>query len=337
MFKSKTDFNAFDKNNKKVENIDAKKAKGLSKAGTKKLAANLESRTSFYLILNYFLDDADKPLGHFLDFGINKKLAKHFEQVEMKSGKLDKSMSASQKEAAMGEVYAKEENGKKKLYFEPSADCKVPKGKWPKILKEIRPLINSLRAVVVLDGVALEETSEEEPTTDAPEEDTAQDTDNTGASLAELKVLFQPISVLLKTTLRDEIIPRIKAKQVTAEDRQTVADLQAQVNESLERYAASSAETQVAFAKAKKALQGQQPLIKKIAKALSSGPTETTTEEQTMSESDEKLLRFLEKLLKKTEKDQKAFDGVFEKFQAEPAPTPTPIPSGSGFLAGINV
>jgi hypothetical protein len=35
MFKSKTDFNAFDKNNEKVDNTKFTKVKGFSKAGTK--------------------------------------------------------------------------------------------------------------------------------------------------------------------------------------------------------------------------------------------------------------------------------------------------------------
>ena len=81
MFKSKIDINEFDKNNKKVKDIEYPKAKALAKAGAKKLANKPGEKTNFHLALNYFQDDKGKSLGHFLCFGINKKMDKHFLQV----------------------------------------------------------------------------------------------------------------------------------------------------------------------------------------------------------------------------------------------------------------
>ena len=188
MFKSKVDFNAFDTNNEKVDNLEQPKVRQLSKASVKKLAATPGEKTAFHLILDYFKDDKGKAQGHFLGFGTNKKMDKHFQQVEMKSGKLDKSMSASQKEASMGEAFVKEENGKKLLCFEPAPESKIPGGKWPKILKSLKPYLNGLKAVVIVAGQSIgeestgeegtEETTDEttDTTVDSPEETTQEET-----------------------------------------------------------------------------------------------------------------------------------------------------------------
>lgn len=339
MFKSKTDFNAFDKHNEKVANVEPKKMKGLSKNAVKKLLGAPTERTSFFLILNYFQDPAGKPAGHFLDFGTNKKLAKHFEQVEMKSGKLDKSMSASQKEASMGEVYAKEENGKKLLYFEPDAASKIPSGKWPKILKELKPLINSMKAVVVLEGQIIGEGEEETPTNT---EDTATSTLEEGIGLEELKGLFRPISKMLKETLPKEIVPRVKAKTVTAQDDQAVDELQAQVQAFLEAYEQGQEDAKTALAKVKATLEGQLPKIEQIAAAIkantpSGTPTDTVEEELPPTEQDQQLLKNLEELLQKAETGLSDFDKKHQQLQPELDTPNQPLPEGSSFLAGINV
>lgn len=150
-FKSKTPFNAFDKNNSTVKNLEFNSLKTLTKASVKKLANTNGERTPFRLVLDYFKDDKDKTIAHFLDFGINVKTDKHFEQIEMKSGKLDKSMSASPKEAALGVAYIKAVNGTDTLHFQPSEKCKVPGGKWTKILKALKPYLAGYPATVVLD------------------------------------------------------------------------------------------------------------------------------------------------------------------------------------------
>jgi len=158
--KSKVKFESFDLKNEKVKNPDQAQQKNLSKAAIKKLANQEGIATSFHLIFNYFKDEAGKALGHFLDVGENKKLTKHFEQVEMKSGKLDKSMSASQKEAATGQIYVKKVNGQPLVHVEPAPSCKVPGGKWGKLLKELKAQFGGMKAVVVFEGKPI--TSEEE-------------------------------------------------------------------------------------------------------------------------------------------------------------------------------
>ena len=152
MFKSKINFNEFDTHNEKVKDLEQTKVKALSKSSVKKLAGAIEEPAPFHLIVDYFKDDKDKPSGHFLGFGLNKKLDKHFQQVEMKPGKADKRMSASQKEASMGNAYIKEEGGKKLLCFEPNPSSKIPGGKWPKILKALKTYLSGIKAVVILNG-----------------------------------------------------------------------------------------------------------------------------------------------------------------------------------------
>ncbi len=135
--------------------------------------------------INHYKDDKDKPLGHFLDVGENKKLTKHFEQVEMKSGKLDKSMSASQKEASTGSVYVEEKDGKTLVHFEPSPKCKIPGGKWPKILKALKAMLGGLKAIAVIGGQVVQddeetgETTTDETTTEESGVETGTD-ENTG-------------------------------------------------------------------------------------------------------------------------------------------------------------
>ncbi|MGH1337575.1 MAG: hypothetical protein ACRBFS_15735 [Aureispira sp.] len=303
--------------------------KGLSKGAVKKLLGNPKARTPFFLILNYFQDPSGKPEGHFLDFGTNKKLTKHFEQIEMKSGKLDKSMSSSQKEASMGEVYAEEKEGKKLLFFVPDENSKIPNGKWAKILKELKPLINSMKAFVVLDGEVVEDgegtpdTSKEEPT----------------VSLEELKALFKPISKMLKETLPKEIVPRIKSKTVTEEDDQAVDNLLLQVEEFLEMYEKGTAAAQEALAKVKATLEGQQDKINQIATAIKANiratSTTETVEEQPRSEEEAQLLKNLEELLQQAQDGLADFEKDYERLQPELATPSAPIPSGDVFLTGI--
>lgn len=184
MFKSKIDFNAFDTNNEKVDNLEQTKVKGLSKASVKKLAAKPGESTPFHLVLDYFKDNKDKPQGHFLCFGVNKKMDKHFQQVEMKSGKLDKSMSASQKEASMGNAYVKVDGGKKMLCLEPDANSKIPGGKWAKILKALKPYLSGLKAVISIGGELIGD-EEEDTTGETAPETTGEETDTTGETAPE--------------------------------------------------------------------------------------------------------------------------------------------------------
>lgn len=182
MFKSKVDFNVFDKNNTKVKDLEQTKAKALSKAGVKKLQSSPETSTTFHLALNYFKDDKDNSLGHFIGFGENKKLDKHFQQVEMKSGKMDKSMTASPKEASLGTAYVKTINGKETLCFEPDANSKIPQGKWPKILKELKAWFSGIKTVAIFNGQVIEEEGGEEEgdnTTNTTEEETSDTTQET--------------------------------------------------------------------------------------------------------------------------------------------------------------
>ncbi len=335
MFKSKTDFNAFDKHHTKVPNIDIKKLKGLTKNGTKKLVANPEVQTAYHLVLDYFEDPAGKPAGHFLDFGTNKKLTKHFEQVELKSGKLDKRMSANQKEASMGAVYVKEENSKNILHFEPDPSCKVPKGKWPKILKALKPFINSMKAVVVLNGEVVGEATEE----------TAQDSaaDSTQLiSLDALKTMFKPISVMLKTTLREEIIPRIKAKTATDQDAAAVATLQEQITAFLEAYPKSEEATQTTLAKAKATLEEKVPFVEKIATALEGSVGTTASDDPDTaaappSAEEAAQLKKLEEMLADAEKGLNDFEEVYKRLVSEVETPTAPMPGGNAFLAGLGV
>jgi hypothetical protein len=330
--KSKTDFNAFDLRNTTVANLMPKKIKGQTKAAVKKLLGNLNVSAPFFLILNYFKDASEKPMGHFLDIGTHKKLAKHFEQVEMKSGKWDKSMATTQKEVTMGDVYAQEQNGQKVLFFDPDEKSKIPDNKWPKILKELRPLINNMKAFVVLNGEVVAAEADKDSTGEELDTDDTEE----GLSLNELKALFQPISRMLKDTLPKEILPRIKSKTVTEEDDEAIDELERQVEVFLEEYEQGTTEAQTALAKAKATLEGQLPKIKQIAAAIKANipTTETDTEtEVPPSPEEEALLKKLEDLLQQAQEGLQGFDQKYQNLQADLDTPPEPIPMGDTFLS----
>lgn len=331
---SKTNFKSFNLYDTQVPNVDPKKMKGLTKAATRKLLNNLGVRAPFFLILNYFKDPSGKPMAHFLDIGTNKKMAKHFEQVEMKSGKLDKSMAASQKEAAMGEVYAEEKNGQNVLFFVPDDKSKIPDSKWPQILKKIRPLINNLKAFAVLNGEVVAAEADNGSTETESGSNETEETEE-GLSLDALKALFQPISKMLKETLPKEILPRVKSKTVTEADDEAIEELQGQIEEFLEDYEQGTTEAKTALAKAKTTLEGQLPKIKQIATAIKSNTTvpDTATEtEVPPSPEEEALVKKLEELLQQAQEGLQGFDQKYQNLQVDLDSPPKSIPDGDTFL-----
>ena len=276
MFKSKTDFNAFDKNNTKVANLKLTKVKGFSKAGIKKLMGKIGARTFYHLILEYFVDDKGKVEGHFLDIGENKKLRKHFEQVEMKSGKLEKSMSETPKKASAGEIYIQEIKGSKVVHFEPNEASKIPKAEWPKVLKTLKPFLNGLKAVVVLAGVVIgaEAAEEGEEDTDDSTESTTEDstqTDVDSTSVAgKIKELVLGITGILKEELPKTVVPNIKAKKVSQKDADTTNDLFSKLDELKEVYDDAGSEIQQKIGKYYDSIMNQVPKLEKVRSAINS-------------------------------------------------------------------
>lgn len=363
MFKSKVDFNAFDTKNEKVKNLEETKVKALSKNSVKKLLNNPDTRTPFHLILDYFKDDKGKGLGHFVGFGVNKKLDKHFEQVEMKSGKLDKSMSASQKEASMGEAYAKEEGGKKLLCFEPSPKSKIPSGKWPKILKGLKPFLAGAKAVVVINGTVIgdetelpEETTDEttDTTTDtgtpesAPQEDTTntatdtteesqeptgEETTDTGSLVEQFKAQLQEIANGLKQTLPKDIIPKIKDKTVEAADLDIVNDIKNKINDFEEAYTNAAENIQSKLTKMRDSIAKQAPkvdqIIQAVEKLLGSVGSEDsgTTGEDTST---------IQELLDMARQGLDEFNNMFDKLKSDlENSTSEPLPEGDALLEQV--
>jgi hypothetical protein len=270
MFKSKTDFNAFDKNNTKVADAKLAKVKGFSKAGTKKLMGKIGERTLYHLVLDYFVDDKGKVEGHFLDLGENKKLRKHFEQVEMKSGKLDKSMSETPKKACAGEIYIEEINGSKVAHFQPAETSKLTKAQWPKVLKTLKPFLNGLKAVVVLGGIVIgaeEDKDEDDSTESVTESSTQTDVDSTSIA-AKIKELVLGITGVLKEELPKVIIPNIKAKKVSAQDTEIANDLFSKLGELKEVYETAGSNIQQKIGKHYDSIMNQVPKLEKIRTAL---------------------------------------------------------------------
>jgi hypothetical protein len=321
MFKSKTDFNAFDKNNTKVENAQIKKVKGFSKAGIKKLMGKIGERTFYHLILEYFVDDNGKVEGHFLDLGENKKLRKHFEQVEMKSGKLDKSMSATPKKASVGEIYIQELKGSNVVHFEPIKSSKIPKAQWPKALKVLKPLLNGMKAVVVLDGevIGAEEDTNENGSTESIVGSEGADTTQTAVdsvSVTEkIKELVLGITGILKGDLPKVIVPNIKAKKVSQKDADTTNDLFNKLDELKEVYASADAEIQQKIGKHYDSIMNQVPKLDKIQIALNS--LLDTSEEDSNETVETEEIKQLKELLAYVIKEKDLIWANFNKNELE--------------------
>jgi hypothetical protein len=164
MFPCKVKIDQLDKTNKKVKDVDLKSNKALTKGKVKKVASQEGERTPFYYIEGYF-ENNGKAVGDFLSFGNSMKLEKHFIQNEMKKSKnslMDEKVQ-DPKKAAMGEIYV--ENSV--IYFEPHEKCKVPEGKWSKILKNLKENFSGMKAVAIIDGKIL--SAEEDTTSGSPE------------------------------------------------------------------------------------------------------------------------------------------------------------------------
>lgn len=261
MFKSKIDFNAFDKNNDKVVNVELNKLRGLSKVAVKKLAANEGEKTPFYLIKDYFKDSNNKSLGHFLSFGISKPMAKHFKDVELKSGKDDQRMSANPKEAAMGEAFVKLVDGKSVLHLLPTAKAKVPNGKWPAILKNLKPFLGGFSATVVFEGAM------------APEENASASTE-TSIKL-DLKPFLVEITGLIKGDFKEGVISNLKAKKTTEADLAVANGLIEKIDALNLLFSESEEDLKATYQKHIDAIGSQLATIEKvrdsIAKLLSKG------------------------------------------------------------------
>jgi hypothetical protein len=322
MFKSKTDFNAFDKKNTKVDNAKLAKVKGFSKAGTKKLMGKLGERTFYHLILEYFVDDKGKVEGHFLDFGENKKLRKHFEQVEMKSGKLDKSMSTTPKNACAGEVYIEEIKGNKVVHFVPVETSKVQKAKWPKVLKNLKPFLNGLKAVVVLAGEVIGAEEEKEGSNDSEattvEDGTQTDVDSTSIT-AQIKELVLGITGVLKTELPKVIVPNIKAKKASQEDADVINTLFSNLDELKEVYEKAGSEIQQKIGKHYDSIMNQIPKIEKIQTALNNLLLNSKENEDVLKENpeDTEEVKRLKELLAYVTKEGDAIWANFNKTSRE--------------------
>lgn len=349
MFKSKINFDEFDTNNEKVKNLEYAKVKNLSKASVKKLLAKPEGRAPFYMIVDYFKDEQDKPLGNLLCFGINKKLTKHFEQVEMKSGKLDKRMSANQKEASMGEAYAKEENDKYIIYFEPSTASKVPGGKWPKILKALKPFLAGKKALVSIGGQIIggEEETGGAPTEasvegETPEEttqdnttDTAQDTTTDTTTLAAaFKAQLEEISAYLKQTLPKEILPKIKDRSVEAADLDLVQEIKDKMTAFETSYQEAAETIQSKLTKMRDSIAQQAPKVDQIFQAVerllggaaSSDASPETAEEDSL----------IDELLARAKEGLEQFNSVYGQLKTDLEQSEEePIEGGDALLETI--
>lgn len=183
MFPCKVKIDELDRKNTKVEDVDFSSNKNKTKGKIKKVATKAGEKTPFYFIADYF-EKNGKPIADFLTLGNSPKLEKHFIKNEMKNS--DSSfMDTKQdpKKAATGEVYVKDLNGKPTLHFEPHDKCKVPAGKWPKILKNMKAYFNGMKAVVVLDGQITEEEDGEDTTNES-----TNDNDNDTAANVETAI-----------------------------------------------------------------------------------------------------------------------------------------------------
>lgn len=338
MFKSKVDFNAFDKHNTKVEQPVFLKQKSVTKNNIQKLAKQEEEKTMYHLVLNYFEDASGKAIAHFFDLGINKKMQKHFAQVEMKTGKLDKRSSKTPKEASAGMAYVKTIDQVPYLHLEPSPDSKIPKGKWQKISKGLKPYLSGMKIMVILEGETIEEDVQDEtPLTESTAPESSTDTNNDG--IQTIKTLITSISAVLKDQLPKSVIPNLKAKTATQEDRDTMDGLWTNIEALRTAYEAASTDIQTKIAKHYNMVMGQAPKLAKVKAALAAltGSSEEDLSELTkVDESDPEAVKALKELLAKLEEEMNAFDRNFSiLYNSISSASEQMIASGEALLAAL--
>jgi hypothetical protein len=213
--------------------------------------------------------------------GKEKKLAKHFVSVEMKSGKADQRSSATQKDAATGRIYAEQTEAGLMLCFEPHPKCKVPAPKWEKLFKALKPCLKGLSCKVVEPSAAAlaEAAAEEAATTTAAAGPAPAAAAAPTFNVAELKTLITTISTGIKG-LPTTVIPKIKAGTATDADRTLVADLLANLESFETMYASAPANVKTQLQKTYTTLVGQKPklqaIISKIDQTLATQPAQDT-------------------------------------------------------------
>lgn len=157
--------------------IDLAKGKNLVKSGVKKLKNAPETKTPFYVSLDYYKDGNDKPLGHFFALGDSPKMKKQFETKELKG----KGVNSDAKASACGSAYVKAGENGPVLCLEPHAKVKMTKAKWSAFAKHgsIKSTLGGMKIqVVTADGKV--ESTEESPET--PQEETSEQTESTTTS-----------------------------------------------------------------------------------------------------------------------------------------------------------
>ncbi len=350
MFKSKIDFNAFYTHNDKVKDLEQSTVKALAKAAVKKLLAKPGERTSFHLLLDYFKDEKGNALGHFLGFGISKKLDKHFLQIEMKSGKLDKRISNNPKEASMGEAYIKKDGAKALLCFEPHPNSKIPAGKWPKILKSLKAYLNGIKAVVVIGGQIIgddaanaaaaapdaaiapqEDTVNPQEDTVNPQEDTVNPQEDVAALAAQFKEQLEQISGYLKETLPKDILPKIKNKTLDVSDLEVVQNIKAKIDDFEAAYQNAAETLQSKLAKMRDSIAQQTPKVEKVLKAveqlLGTNTGDDTTEDDATA---------IQELLDMAREGLAHFDSIYDQLKSDLENSKAePLPSGAAFLEEV--
>lgn len=153
--------------------VDLARGKNLAKSAIKKLKNTPDTKTPFYLTLDYYKDDNKKSLGHFLALGTSPKLKKHFETKELKG----KGLGADAKSVACGEAYVKVGEKGPVFVLVPHSKVKMTKSKWAAFFKNgsIKPLLAGMKYEIELPGggSVSEETEETgDETTDTTTEET---------------------------------------------------------------------------------------------------------------------------------------------------------------------
>ncbi len=317
MLKSKLKFEAFDRHNKKVKDLEPSKAKAESKAGIKKLTGKEGVKTPYYFIADYFLDDKKKSLGHFFHLGVNKKLEKHFVQVEMKPGKMDKSMSESPKKASTGMAYVKTIDGTKKVHIEPAAGCKISGGKWLPMLKRIKPFLGGLPAVVVIGGeVAASVASETKENKEGAASSENVEEKSMGVDLEQLiGELTGDIKNKIKT-----IRKKVRTKSVEKEDTAVLDSILTKYKELTKGFETAETAVQDQWKKNYTKILKLLPQIEKLqttaTQLIGKSPKKKTTKKKVTDENNASN-EYFEKLLKQIEDGVNGFDSKFKTVQKD--------------------
>jgi hypothetical protein len=309
--------------------LDYKASIAAAKGAVTKLTKNLTGYAPFFIVNDFFKNPTtNKPIGPVFVLGKEKKVAKHFVSVEMKSGKVDQRSSATQKDAATGRIYAEQTETGLMLCFEPHPKCKVPAPKWEKLFKALKPCLKGLKCKVVEpSAAAIAEAAAEEQAAGGATTETANPAAAQTAGFDETSMSNLALAIKQDLQATSELVAKLKSGGTpTDADKNLVQLLRNNITSFKDMYPSAPTATQTKFQTFYTQATQQEPNLAQLSQKLGiAGPASQASDLDI-----DALLKMADDAITDTQKIQPT---LFSELEAGETIT---IPSGEAFFGIID-